>query len=82
MQCCLDLGRKYSIEKFKSKLEAEGVCEVIVEQKGLTVDSHFTFLGASVDGIALINGEKFVLELQNPASTWDMDISSAAKKLL
>lgn len=55
---------------------------MIVEQKGLTVDSHFTFLGASVDGIALINGEKFVLELQNPASTWDMDISSAAKKLL
>lgn len=72
---------KHAIEKFKSKLEAEGVCEVIVEQKGLTVDSHYTFLGASVDGIALINGEKFVLELKNPASTWDMDISSAAKKL-
>lgn len=56
---------KHAIDKFKSKLEAEGVCEVIVEQKGLTVDSHYTFLGASVDNIALINGEKFVLELKN-----------------
>lgn len=82
MQCCLDLGRKkHATEKFKSKLEAKGVCEVIVEQKRLTVDSHYTFLGASVDGIALINSENFVLELKNPASIWNMDISSAAKKV-
>lgn len=31
---------KHAIEKFKSKLEAEGVCEVFLEQIGLTVDSH------------------------------------------
>ncbi|XP_062579475.1 uncharacterized protein LOC134241447, partial [Saccostrea cucullata] len=74
---------KKAIEKFKSKLVEQGihVHDVIVEQKGLVVDSHCTFLGASVDGIALINGEQFVLELKNPASTWDMDIPSAAKKL-
>ena len=56
--------------------------EVCVWNKvGLIIDSHCTFLGASVDGFAIVNGEKFVIELKNPASIWDMDILSAAKKL-
>lgn len=73
---------KYVIEKFKLKLEVEGVCEVIVEQKGLIVDLYYIFLGVLVDGIVLINGEKFVLELKNFVLIWDMDILFVVKKLI
>ncbi|CAG2190881.1 unnamed protein product [Mytilus edulis] len=52
-----------------------------LEKKGFIIDIDHPYLGASVDRIATINDQKYIVELKNPPSTWKLSIEDAAGKL-
>lgn len=56
--------------------------DVIMKKRGFVIDSTKTYLGASVDRIATISREEFIVELKNPLSTWEFDLISTARKLM
>ena len=55
--------------------------DVEVTESGLVVDSGEPWLGASLDGIISVNGEKHLVEVKCPYSAWDMTVDEAVSSI-
>ena len=53
-----------SITRFVQELEKRGKMGLNVQKRGLILHLEKCYLGASVDGIAQMDGETYVLELK------------------
>jgi hypothetical protein len=69
-----------SSERFTTAMRDKG-SDATMKKRGFVIDSTKNYLGASVDRVATISREEFIVEFKNSISTWEFDLITTARKL-